>query len=254
MWKDSFTARLRVFLALFMLLAIINAAIVISTSQSSNDIVQIKTDIQNIEYIFLFLIFLLAVILFFYIPLMLHRKLIEIHRLLREITEGNYYPEIDMKRFDQDREFLSFVTAIQRMLQVVVKFDQLKAEKITEHNNRIMGLLSLTCSGFIIVAESGDVIYTNDLIKDNFPEFQKNTNFYDDIFSPDIEKLIKPCIIGILRSGSKGEDFKEKFESVKSEITVKSHMVRNEAGEPIGAILALFGLPGFQKVAMLQDK
>jgi signal transduction histidine kinase len=243
MWKDSFTARMRVFLALFMLIFIINAALIISTASNSNDIMQIKSDVQNIEYIFLFIIFLFSVMLFFYIPLMLHRKLKGIHQLLREITEGNYYPEIDYKRFDQDREFLEFVRAIQKMLQVVVKFDQLKAEKITEHNNRIMGMLNLACNGFILVAESGDITYSNDLIKNNFPEFQKSTNFYDDIYSPDIDKYIKPYMIDILRSGSKGKDITVKFDSLKAEISVKSYVVRDEEGEPTGAVLAMYGIP-----------
>jgi signal transduction histidine kinase len=253
MWKDSFITRLRVFLALFMLLVIVNAALVITSSNGSNDITQIKADIINIEYIFLFIIFLFAVMLFFYIPLMLNRKLIKIHHLLREITEGNYYPDIDMKQFDQDKEFLDFVSAIQKMLKVVVKFDQLKAEKITEHNNRIIGLLNLACNGFIIVSESGDVIYTNDQVKDNFMEFQQNTNFYDDIYSADIEKLIKPYVIGILRSGSKGKDQAVQFESLKLEIIVKSYIVRDENGEPTGAIIALYGLPGYRQMLEPQD-
>lgn len=254
MWKDSFTARLRVFLAITMLLVIVNAALVISETQSANDIMQIKSDLQNIEYIFVFVFFLLAVMLFFYIPLMLNRKLREIHRLLREITEGNYYPEIDMKNFDQDREFREFVEAIQKMLQVVVKFDQLKAEKITEHNNRIIGLMNLSCSGFIIVAESGDVTYTNDLVKDNFNEFQKNVNFYDDIFSPDIEKYIKPYVVEILRSGSRGKDMIVHFESYHHDVTVKSYVVRDEAGEPIGTILSLYKLHGYEKILEIRDK
>ncbi|HNX01343.1 MAG TPA: hypothetical protein PLE74_07690 [Candidatus Cloacimonadota bacterium] len=254
MWKDSFIARLRVFLALFMLFVIVNAALVISETQSTNDIYQIKSDIQNIEYISVFVFFLLAVVLFFYFPLMLHRKLSEIHRLLREITEGNYYPEIDMKKFDQDKEFLDFVKAIQKMLQVVVKFDQLKAEKITEHHNRILGLLNLSCTGFMIVSESGDVIFTNDLIKDNFPEFQRSMNFYDDIFSPAIEGNIKPYIIQILRSGSKGKDMKIELESMNHPVTVKSYVVRDEAGEPIGAILAMYRLPGYEKVLEVRDR
>ncbi len=249
MWKDSFTSRLRIFLALFMLLIIVEAGLIISTANSSSNIIQLTNDIQNLVYIFLFLIFLFTVMLFFYIPLLLHRKLKEIHYLLREITEGNYHPEIDLKKFDQDKEFLEFVVAIRKMLQVVVKFDQLKAEKITEHNNRILGLLNLASNGFMIIAESGDVIYANDLIKNNYVEFKANQNFFDDIFSSDIETSIKPYVIEILRSGSKGKDLVIHSEIKNLEISVKSYIVRDEAGEPMGTVVALYGLPEIHEKA-----
>jgi len=169
--KSSFTGKIKILILLLFLMSVVQGFIVLQLIGSYDNIHDLKIDIQNTLFITVFIQFVLAIFLIFYIPVFLHKAFSEIHNILKDISQGIYHIDIDLDSFESsmDKEFYSVMISIDNMLKSVLNFDRLKKDKIVEHHNRILAILNLTSDGFIATDMKGNIIYINDKVVETFP-------------------------------------------------------------------------------------
>ncbi|MCK4694283.1 MAG: hypothetical protein KAT74_00900, partial [Candidatus Cloacimonetes bacterium] len=129
--KLSFTSKIRIIIILLFTISLVQGLLIFQMVGDFNDPDALKMDIQNTIYITLFLQFILVMILFFYIPVFLHKAFSEIHQILTDITRGNYSIDINIGDFETrvDKEFLAVILSIKDVLKAFLNFDKLKKEK-----------------------------------------------------------------------------------------------------------------------------
>ena len=242
--KLSFTSKIRVIIILLFTISLVQGLLIFHRIGNFNDPVSLKMDIQNTIYITLFLQFILVIILFFYIPVFLHKAFSEIHQILTDITRGNYSIDINIGDFETrvDKEFLAVILSIKDMLKAFLAFDNLKKEKIVEHHNRIILILNLTENGFIILDLNGNIVYINDKVTDVFTSISEKTNMLETNFPPEVENNLKKYIVTILKSQTKQQYQQFFIPSLKRHIGLKSAIVRGHDGEVKGAVVAISNL------------
>ena len=242
--KQSFTSKIRVIILLMFLISLIQGIILLKSITNFDSIITLKMNIQNTVIITVFIQFVLALVLIFYIPVFLRKAFAEIHQILKEISMGNYHIDIDLDNFrkNMDNEFYAVILSISKMLSSVFKFNVLKKDKIVEHHNRIISVLHLAENGFIILDLDGNIIYMNDVVTDVFPAISEKSNMINTNFPPEIENNIKKYIINVLNAQTK-QEFQQYFiPSLKHHITLNSAIVRDSNGEPKGAVIAFSNL------------
>jgi signal transduction histidine kinase len=252
--KKSFTAKIRFIIILLFLISLIQGFIILQIVDYAENMERAKMDIINTIFITFFLQFVLVIILFFYIPVFLRKAFSDIHQILKDITLGVYSIDIDEANLktNTDREFYEVIESIQSALESVLKFDNLKKDKIIEHHNRILALLKLTADGFIILDINGNIIYLNDPVSEHYPSLSEKANIIDSNFPPEIEKHIKDYCLSILNSKSKKPTKKFYSASLKWHVTMNSAIVRGLSGEPKGAVVSFENLKA--KVVELQKQ
>jgi len=242
--KLSFTGKLRLLIILMFIVVIIQAGIILHLINNSIGISQMKLDVQNTIFIGLFIQFILTLSIIFYVPIFLHKAFSEIHTIIKDITQGVYTIDIDLDSYETtiDKEFYVIISLLKDMLKSILTFDKLKKEKIVEHHNRIVSILNLTDNGFIIVDIKGNFVYMNEKVTDTFPALSDKTNIIETNFPPEIENNIKKYTLKILNSRTKQEQQQFFVPSLKRHIILNSAMIRDVAGQPTGAIIALTNL------------
>ena len=240
----SFTGKIRLLIIIMFIVAILQGGIILHLVHNSGSILQMKFDVQNTIFIGLCLQFLLALSMIFYIPIFLHKAFIEIHNIIKDITQGVYTIEIDLDSYKTtiDKEFYVVISLLKDMLKSIFTFDKLKKEKIVEHHNRIVSILNLTDDGFMIVDIKGNFIYMNEKVTKTFPALNDKTNIIETNFPPEIENNIKKYTLNILNSHTKQEPQQFFVPSLKRHIVLNSAMIRDATGQPTGAIIALTNL------------
>lgn len=205
-----------------------------------DDIEQIKSNVQNTIYLTLFLQFVILIVMFFYIPVFLHKSFSEIHNILKEISNGIYNIETDTDKASSglDKEIYAVMLSVKSMLRSIRRFDDLKKDKIVEHHNRIVSLLNLTDDGFMILDIKGNIIYMNDLIVETFPAIGEKKNMIDSNFPPEIENNIKKYVMNILNTKTKSESVSFFFPKLKRHIGLNSAIVRDSAGTAKGIVIS----------------
>ncbi len=240
----SFTVKIRLLIILIFIISIIQAGIILHLIGISIDISQTKIDIQNTLFITIFLQFILALIVIFYIPVFLHKAFAEIHNILKDISQGIYNIDIDLDNFKTtlDKEFYAVMLSLQEMLKSVLNFDKLKKDKIVEHHNRIVAILNLTEDGFIALDMKGNISYINDKVVEVFPAINEKTNMIDTNFPPEIENNIKKYTLNILKTQTKQEPQQFFVPALKRHIVLNSAVVRDSNGQPAGVIISFTNL------------
>lgn len=252
--KKSFTAKIRFIIILLFLISLIQGFIILQIVDYAENMERVKMDIINTIFITFFLQFVLVIILFFYIPVFLRKAFSDIHQILKDITLGVYSIDIDEANLkaNTDREFYEVIESIQTALESILKFDNLKKDKIIEHHNRILALLKLTTDGFIILDINGNIIYLNDPVSEHYPALSEKANIIDSNFPPEIEKHIKDYCLSVLNSKSKKPTKKFYSASLKWHIRMNSAIVRGLSGAPKGAVVSFENLKA--KVLELQKQ
>ena len=240
----SFTGKIRLLIIIMFIVAILQGGIILHLVHNPGSILQMKLDVQNTIFIGLCLQFLLALFMIFYIPIFLHKAFIEINNIIKDITQGVYTIEIDLDSYKTtiDKEFYVVISLLKDMLKSIFTFDKLKKEKIVEHHNRIVSILNLTDDGFMIVDIKGNFIYMNEKVTNTFPALSDKSNIIEANFPPEIENNIKKYTLNILNSHTKQEPQQFFVPSLKRHIVLNSAMIRDAAGQPTGAIIALTNL------------
>ncbi|RLC52038.1 MAG: hypothetical protein DRH89_02555 [Candidatus Cloacimonadota bacterium] len=242
--KSSFTGKIKILILLLFLMSVVQGFIVLQLIGSYDNIHDLKIDIQNTLFITVFIQFVLAIFLIFYIPVFLHKAFSEIHNILKDISQGIYHIDIDLDSFESsmDKEFYSVMISIDNMLKSVLNFDRLKKDKIVEHHNRILAILNLTSDGFIATDMKGNIIYINDKVIETFPAINEKSNMIDTNFPPEIENHIKKYILNILKSKTKQEPQQFYMPALKRHIALNSAIIRDANGQPTGVIISFDNL------------
>jgi len=242
--KSSFTGKIRIIIVFLFLIALVQGLIITQLLHHFQDIESLKMDIQNTVYITVFLQFVLSIILIFYIPVFLRNAFMEIHNILKDISQGVYQLEIDEETYEKtlDKEFFQLMLEIKRMLKSVVTFDKLKKDKIVEHHNRINALLNLTENGFMILDQNGNVVYLNDIIMSVFSSIDEKTNMLETNFPPDVENNIKKYVVQIFKAKTKLDPQQFFLPSLKRHIILNSAIVRGSDGEMTGIVISISNL------------
>ncbi len=167
--KRSFKTRYHILIAILFGIIVLQTLILLFSVAQAQDLATLASDIHSIVIIFVFLIFVYIVILYNYIPYRLHKAIYEVEQLIEEISSGNYQIDIDSSIYDQDKDFQELVNALNKMLEIITRFDQAKAEKIFEHHQRLQLLINLLPQSILITGANGDVVYCNDPLRKRFP-------------------------------------------------------------------------------------
>lgn len=242
--KLSFTGKIRLFVTLLFIVAILQAGIILHLINNSSSFTQLKIDIQNTLFIGIIVQFFIVLITVIYVPIFLNRAFSEINNIIKDITHGVYNIDLDLEnyRLKIDKEFYTVISLLKDMLLSILTFDKLKKEKILEHHNRIVSILNLTDDGFMILDIKGNFIYLNEKVTDTFPALDDKTNIIEANYPPEIENNIKKYVINIFNSQTKQEPQQFFIPTLKRHIILNSAMIRNASGQPIGAIIALTNL------------
>lgn len=200
-----------------------------------------KNDIYNILFFSILIQIILVIYFLVYVRKNLKKDLSCLKQVVLEITKGNYNYEPE-EIINKDPEINNLLSKLLKMKESILHFDNLKKEKIIEHRNRILAMLNLTESGFIIFNIKGNIIYISDLLKTIFPSIEENTNIFSTNYSQEIENTIKKIVLQITKTSLKTEPQSVYFHSLKKHITVKSSLIRDSRGIPIGFLICLINL------------
>jgi len=240
----SFTGKIRFLIIIMFIISILQGGIILHLINSSSSFFQMKLDVQNTIFIGIFIQFVLTLIIVIYVPVFLHKAFSEINNIIKDVSNGVYTIDIDLDNFETsiDKEFFAVISLLKDMLKSILTFDKLKKEKIVEHHNRIVSILNLTDDGFVIVDIKGNFIYMNEKVTNTFPALNEKSNIIEANFPPEIENNIKKYTLNILNSQTKQEPQQFFVPLLKRHIILNSAMIRNAAGQPTGAIIALTNL------------
>ncbi|MEA1973012.1 MAG: hypothetical protein U9N34_06940 [Candidatus Cloacimonadota bacterium] len=241
--KISFTKTVRILLSLFFVFFIIQGLSIAHFVSSDKIPNSIRIDIHNALIITSFIGFSFFAILFLLIPQFLKKSFFEINHIVEEITKGNY--QLDPKNINsksKDIIFRNVADLMNQMVENLRKFDDLKKEKIIEHRNRVIALLRLSTDGFIITNAKGDIVYVSNVILNEFPEINVDSNLLSENFIPIIEKSIKKYAVSALKSKTVLEPTKHYIPTLKKHVDICSSLIRNNKGEIIGAIIGVLNI------------
>ena len=243
--KLTYIAKIRVLIVFLLLVSIIQVSLILNIVAQNSDINTIQMKIQNTILITIFIQFVLAIILVFYIPVFLKKAFLEVENLLKDINKGLYTIDIVLVSYKKtmDKNFYDLIVTIKNMLRSIHKFDKLKKSKVIEHHNRINTILKLSEDGFIILDITGKIIYINDNVIDVFPNIQEKSNLVENLFSPDIENSLKKYTVNVIKNQTKQKSQQFFIPTIKRHLILDSGIIRDSDGITTGAIIALTNLP-----------
>ncbi|HQP63464.1 MAG TPA: hypothetical protein PK713_05305, partial [Candidatus Cloacimonas sp.] len=167
--KRSLKAKYHTMIAILFGIIVLQTVILFFAVAQATDLTTLASDIHSIVIIFVFIIFVYIVVLYNYIPYRLHKAIHSVQQLVEEISSGNYQIDIDSSIYDQDKDFQDLIFALEKMLGIITRFDQAKADKVFEHHQRIQFLINLLPQSILIASSNGDVVYCNEPLRKRFP-------------------------------------------------------------------------------------
>ncbi len=245
----SISNRIRWFAVILFLFTIVQGLIIVRIIHNSVLPTDIKQNIQNTVYILSFLEFIIVVIFFFYIPVFIKKSFAVVRDIINTIKDGKYnlYKDKESIPTSKIKEIDNLLSHIKGMLKAINEFDELKKEKVLEHNNRIKAILKLARDGFLILDMKGNIVYMNDIVSEIFPSINENSNMLETNFPPEIENNIKKYIINVFKEQTSIKSSQFFIPSLKKHITLESALVRGSDGKIKGAVIALINLEKKEK-------
>ncbi|MDD3534789.1 MAG: hypothetical protein PHC50_01395 [Candidatus Cloacimonetes bacterium] len=237
--KHSLKKRYHAMLAILFLIIILQFVAVLYSISGARDIMRMASDIQSILLIFLFALFIYLVIIYNYLPFKLKRSIDRVRELVEEISEGNYHLDIESSLLGQDEDFTELIYALQKMLDILRRFDSAKSEKIYEHHQRIGQLIDLLPMDVIIAGISGDLVYLNDKFRLRYPAIDDGMNLNELFFKDKYNTQIFDTLQDALRLGNNIYDEVLVDEEGKQQVLIKGSIVRNTKGNASGAVFTL---------------
>jgi len=237
--KRSFKTRYHILIAILFGIIVLQTLILLFSVAQAQDLATLASDIHSIVIIFVFLIFVYIVILYNYIPYRLHKAIYEVEQLIEEISSGNYQIDIDSSIYDQDKDFQELVNALNKMLEIITRFDQAKAEKIFEHHQRLQLLINLLPQSILITGANGDVVYCNEPLRKRFPMISETVNLNELIWKNDYYSRIFSVIMDSLRYGNNIYDVIVEDVVYLGKVRINGSVVRNRKGISTGAVYVL---------------
>lgn len=234
--KKSLKNRYQILLLIFFAIFIIESALILISVLSNGDMARLKADLQSIVIMFIFVQFIYFIVMFYYIPYQYERANREIYHILQEISEGKYQIDLEAKTNNQSDEISSLIKALHRMMNIIIKFDSLKADKIYEHHQRIQMLINMIPQGCLIMSIIGEIVYINDFMKKNFPALTENLNIMETLLPDYVESELKPMMGESVKTGNNLQNVKVTISSQNKSYLLNSSIIRNRKGQTTGAI------------------
>lgn len=246
MMKHKYSNWLRLMIILLGLIVVLTFVLIYNTLQESelNLIPLQHENIRNTIYISLFLFFVIAVTVYFYIPIYLKRSLGSIKAVLRDIQQGVYDNEIDLAEM---KEFLDpivydLLIQVNEMKETINTFDNLKKEKIYEHHNRLQTVFRLIQEGGLIIDLKGRIVFINDNLREAFPQLEEDDNMLEKSYPPEIENNLKKLINASFQEKKRLDAVQCFIPNLKRHITIDSALVRDQGGEITGLVVIIHNL------------
>ena len=237
--KRSIKTKYHILIAsLFGIIALQTAIMLYAVSQAKS-LMGLANDIHSIIIIFLFGIFVYMVVLYNYIPFRLHKSIREVGTLIDRISNGNYQLDIDSSIYDQDKDFQDLILSLEKMLGIIIRFDQAKGEKIFEHHQRIQLLINLIPSSVLIASLNGDIVFINEELRKHFPSLTEMMNLNELIWKNDYHVRILAVLTDALRNGNNIYDVQVDDLVYLDRVNIKGSIVRNRKGISTGAVYVL---------------
>lgn len=237
--KKSLKGKYQFLLVIFFLIFIIEAGLIFVTLYNSNSLNSMRADIQFIVILFVMIKFIYFIIMFYYIPFKYDLAFRELTILIQEISEGKHEFDLELKTHNQSHEVAILMEAMKRMMNVIIRFDSLKTDKIFEHHQRIQLLINMIPEGCLVISIIGEIVYMNNFVKENFPDLNENLNIIETYLPEYIESDLKPIMIESIKNGNNLHDKLIKTSLNEQEYKLNSSIVRNRKGASIGAIFII---------------
>jgi signal transduction histidine kinase len=237
--KNSLKSKYHILIALLFGLITLQTIFLLVAVGNAKDLYSLAVDIHSIVIVFVFLIFVYIVVLYNYIPYRLHRAIKEVGSLVESISNGNYQLDIDSTTYDQDKDFQDLIFALDKMLGIIMRFDQVKADKIFEHHQRLQLLINLLPQAVLISGVNGDVVYCNENMRKRFPMISEMVNLNELIIKSDYHTRILSVMIDALRYGNNIYDVVVDDLIYLGKARINGSIVRNRKGISTGAVYVL---------------
>lgn len=237
--KRSFNSKYHILIMILFGMIVLQSVLMLYAIDDAKSLKQLSGDMQSIIIIFFFIIFIYMIVIYNYIPYRLNRALREIQGVIDEISDGNYSMEIDPTIYDNDSIIQNLVLALKKMLNIIVRFDLLKADKIFEHNQRIQQLMNLLPQKIIILSANGEAIYINDAFRKTFDSITENVNINELIFKDEYKSKLFSLIIDALRNGNNVYNAVVTSQETSESVSINASIVRNRKGVSSGAVFVL---------------
>lgn len=237
--KRSFNFKYHLLIIILFGIIVLESLLLLVTLSGSAPIQTMVGDMQSIITIFVFIIFVYLVVMYNYIPFRTHKAIKELHNIVDEISNGNYNIDIDSSMYDQDKDIQDLILALQKMLVIVARFDQVKADKIFEHHQRIQQLINLISDYIIITSINGDLIYCNEAFRKDYPSINEMSNLNELIFKEDFNRRLFDTVLDALRYGNNLYDIRVSDATGSKCMIVNGSIVRNRKGVSSGAVFIL---------------
>ena len=237
--KRSFKTRYHIMIAILFGIIVLQTLTMLFSVDQAKDLTTLASEIHSIVIILVFIIFVYIVILYNYIPYRLHKAILEVEKLIEEISTGNYQIDIDSSIYDQDKDFQELIYALDKMLGIIARFDQAKADKIFEHHQRLQLLINLLPQSVLITGANGDVVYCNEPLRKRFPMISETVNLNELIWKNDYHNRIFSVILDSLRYGNNIYDVIVEDVVYLDKVRINGSIVRNRKGLSTGAVYVL---------------
>jgi len=237
--KRSLKAKYHTMIAILFGIIVLQTVILFFAVAQATDLTTLASDIHSIVIIFVFIIFVYIVVLYNYIPYRLHKAIHSVQQLVEEISSGNYQIDIDSSIYDQDKDFQDLIFALEKMLGIITRFDQAKADKVFEHHQRIQFLINLLPQSILIASSNGDVVYCNEPLRKRFPMISETVNLNELIWKNDYHNRIFSVILDSLRYGNNIYDIIVEDVVYLGKVKINGSIVRNRKGLSTGAVYVL---------------
>lgn len=237
--KRSFKRRYHTLLMILLGIVLLQSVLIFFTLSKTSSLKEMVGEIQTLLIIFFFIIFVYVIIIYNYIPYRNRRAYREIGRLIEEISQGNYQIDIDSTLYDQDGDVQELILSLQKMLNIIMRFDIVKADKIYEHHQRIYQLINILPQGILILSISGDVIYCNDRVRIHYDFITEGINLNETIFPNPFDSRVFSAISHSLRHGT--NLYGELIQDDKSgrRVIIDASIIRNRKGQASGSVFAI---------------
>lgn len=224
---------------LLLALVLLQTVLIFVTLNSASKLNDLVNDLQTILIIFLFVIFVFFIVIVYYLPFKLRKALSEVEALIDQISQGNYQIDIDFSTYDQDADSLRLILALDKMLKIIMRFDQVKADKIFEHHQRINQLINILAQGVLIVSTSGEVAYCNDRLRGIYPIINESSNINEFILNNIFDSRLFNTISVVLRQGKNLYNETVKGDSADKAAILNGSIIRNRKGFATGAVFVI---------------
>lgn len=234
--KRSLKSQYHLLITVLLGMVLIESVLLLFVIGSAKNLPGLVNDLNTIVIVFVFIIFVYAVVIYNYIPLRLKKSLGEVNSLISEISHGNYQVNINPELYNSDKDIQSLLHGIQKMLGVLQRFDQSKADKIFEHHQRLQMLINLLPQEALIALANGEIKYCNDALRRRFPTITENVNINELLFKSEFDQKVFNKISEALRYGDNLFNVKIPSLDYQQQATVNGSIVRNRKGLATGGV------------------